>query len=548
MNIYSQNSIANHPFYSNINKKAGYENAPKRTQHQSFGGLEQIAEKYANKLVSSPTTQKVLTGNTLNKFLKMSIENPGLYEAFIALLVTCTARPLTILSTPGAKMEDKEYASAHSIASGISGLAFAYAAFGPITKAIDNILINVNGKNVQSAFESFYKNPENADLISKLVEHKIIPDKKTFDEAAQGGKNVFGFLKDYLKNNGREYINKVTGSENAADRKAWSELAESFSAGIKKAFSEVKHTNVKENKRYLIHDSLEFIKEGAYKLKTSAGADKAKFLINYTSKIILFPLTAGVTIWAIPKIMKLIFPNHKKTKAKEKAAMQKAAVKQNNPAQKTEKTSFKGSQVAFKGGLSSIAKIPGQIYEKGYKTPLASGLSKIFDWVAGSKMFAKRVDYLLSKSEITKYGMKILDRDKSGKILAKWDNDFIASNLPQIAAIFGSCLYIFNTIRNKEIEPERKPTLCTNMAVVAIFSLLAGKAIDKISSPIFEVLKKTHSRLMDNKLNYDHQAAWKCAQSLLTTTFAFRYLGPVLATPIADKLVKLFNMQETKKG
>ena len=113
--------------------------------------------------------------------------------------------------------------------------------------------------------------------------------------------------------------------------------------------------------------------------------------------------------------------------------------------------------------------------------------------------------------------MEVLSRDKSGKILSKWDNDFYASNLPQIAGIFGSCLYIFNTIRNKEIDPERKPTLCTNMAVVAIFSFFAGKWIDKVSAPIFDALKKTHSSLMKNKLNYDHEAAWKCAKSLLTT-------------------------------
>ncbi|MCR4881227.1 MAG: hypothetical protein K6A44_04665 [bacterium] len=566
MKISYQNSIGNFPFNSKQkDDKANYANFDNK-QSTSFRGLDQMAERFANGLVSNQRTQKILSGHTLNKFLKMSIENPGLYEAFIALLVTCTARPLTILATPGAKMEDKEYASAHSIASGVSGLAFAYAAFGPITKAIDNILINVNGKNVKSAFENFYRDEKNADLISELVSHKIIPDKATFDAAVRDDKNLFGFLKGYLKENGKQYIDQVTSSDDASVRQGWTSLATRFSDKIKESFEAVKNNGVPEKKKYLIHDSLEFMKEGAYKLKTSAGADKAKFLINYTSKIILFPLTAGVTIWAIPKIMRLVFPNHKRSrrrhKNKQNAPAPSVAAKpetlktspdvksQNAPQMQNIKgTTFsnfntKAQSVSFAGGssvMSSITKIPGKIYENGYQKPLATGLSKIFDFIAGSKLFSNRVNHLLTRAEVNKYGMKVFDRDKAGKIISKWDNDFFASNLPQIAALFGSSLYIFNTIRNKEIDPERKPTLCTNMAIVAMFSLLATKAIDRVATPIFDALKKTHSRLMDNKLNYDHEAAWKCARQLLTVTFAFRYLGPVLATPLADKVVRLFN-------
>ena len=567
MKISYQNNISNSPlFLQKKDDRVNYENFAQSSGPQSFTGLDQMAERFANNLVSNKTTQKVLTGHTLNKFLKMSIENPGLYEAFIALLVTCTARPLTILATPGAKMEDKEYASAHSIASGVSGLVFAYAAFGPITKAIDNILINVNGKNVKSAFENFYRDEKNADLISKLAERKIIPDRAAFEAAAAKEKNLFGYMKKYLKEHGSTYINNVTGGDDAAARTEWTTLAKDYSDRIRDAFSSVRTNNVSQNKRYLIHDSLEFIKEGAYKLKTSAGANKAGFLINYTSKILLFPVTAGVTIWAIPKIMKLVFPNHKRSKGKhhhhrhsdklsQQPQMPLKGVQADEKTQKIKNKTFSNfgnntqQTVSFAGGasvLKNIASAPGKIYETAYQKPLATGLSKMFEFIAGSKPFSNRVGHLLNDAEINRYGMKVLDRDKTGKILSKWDNDFFASNLPQIAALFGSSLYIYNTIRNKEIDPERKPTLCTNMAIVALFSLLATKAIDRVANPIFDALKKTHSRLMDNKLNYDHEAAWKCAQKLLTVTFAFRYLGPVLATPLADKVVRLFNNNHHK--
>ena len=567
MKISYQNSISNFPLSSQTRKEKANNQSMPINREQSFGGLDQSVERFANNLVSSPRAQKFLTGNFLNKFLKMSSENPGLYEAFIALLVTCTARPLTILATPGAKMEDKQYASAHSIASGVSGLAFAYAAFTPITRAIDKILINVNGKNLQSAFEIFYNDSKNADLISKLVKLEIIPDKEAFQEAISKKKNIFKFLKDYLKDNGKANIDGILSGSNGKKRQSWIDLANAFSKKINGIYSKIKKQGVPENRQYLVHKSIEFVKEGGYKLKASDGAEKVKFLLNYTSKIILFPLTAGVTIWAIPKIMKLVFPNHKRTRGKNrnKEIASSATQKQNSVDKQTLKpvsqkptilspnalnTNKTNNTVSFAGKTSTlrtIAKIPGQIYEKGYQEPLSTGLSKVFGWITGKKFFSNRIKNLLTTAEAEKYGMKVLSRDKAGKLLKKWDNDIFVSNLPQIAALFGSSLYIFNTIRNKEIDPERKPTLCANMAIVAMFSLFATKLIDRITVPVFDALRKTHSRLMNNRLNYDSESAWKSARQLFSVTFAFRYLGPVLATPLADKVVKLFNNCNTKK-
>ncbi len=564
MKISYNDNINNYPTkLRESNAKSSYCTLGNSFSPKFAGRVEQVAEKVANKLVANPKVQKLLKNSTFNKLLKISIENPGLYEALIALGITCTARPLTILATPGAKMEDKQYASAQSIASGIAGLAFAFAAFDPITKALDNILIDVNSENVKTAFKNFYENPQNKDIVEELLKYKIIPDRAIFQkEIANEKTNIFAFMKNHLKEGGaKELIDKILLSDDNAQKTKLIDLTEKFSKAINSSYSDaVKNSKIPPNKQYLVNESLEFLKEGAYKLKSSAGADKTKFLIGGTSKIILFPLLAGVTIWAIPKIMKIVFPNHRKNKSKEKP-------KENIPApsfsellrNKSEnfessnginksifetfnkKPALQSKQVSFSGGIRKILGVPQQIYEKGYKKPLASILSKIFNKITFSETFANRMKHLLSNDTVKKYGIEVLSRDKAGKISLKWDNDFFASNLPQISAIAGSCLYIWNTIRNKEIDPERKPALCTNMGVVAIFSLLASKGIERASAPIFDALKKTHSGLMKNKLNYDYEAAWKCARSLLTTTFAFRYLGPVLATPTADKLVKLFN-------
>lgn len=527
--------------------------------NQSFNGVEQVAENLANKMVSKKFFQNGLKSSGFNKFLKSSIENPGMFEALIALGITCTARPATVMVTPGAKKEDKQYAAAQSVASGITGLGFAYAIFDPIKQGLDNILININGKNVEQVFIDFYKDPANKELIKKLVDKKILPDAEKFNEHVGKG-NLFGYLKKYIhESGGLAEINDILleQGKTKADKKAWNELVQEYSDKLKTLFAERRMNGIKEERKYLVHESLEFLKDGSYKLKTSAGADKTKYLFNFTSKIILFPLTAAVMIWSIPKIMRVIFPNHKKSKSKNAVAVEKtpktpevshgmqkraenfesSSLIKNSAFEKFQKKpAISSKQVSFSGRMSFVTKA----YDKVYKKPLANVFTWIFEKVTYSKAYSKKINNLLSDASVKKYAWNVPARDKSGKIMKKADLSSYISNLPNIAAVFGSCLYIFNTIRNKEIDPERKPALCTNMAVVAIFSLLASKGIEKVSTPIFDTFKNAHSKLIGDKLNYDHSEAWTCAKKMLTSTFAFRYLGPVLATPIADKLVKLF--------
>ena len=142
---------------------------------------------------------------------------------------------------------------------------------------------------------------------------------------------------------------------------------------------------------------------------------------------------------------------------------------------------------------------------------------------------------------VERYGVKVPLRDAAGKIINKADDNFFIKNIFNLAGIWGSIFYILNTINNKEIDPERKPALCTNMAIVALFSAVTSASVDKISKPFFDKLMKAHKKFMGDKLTYNCKDAWDMLRRIITATFAFRYLGPVLATPAADKLVKLFN-------
>lgn len=76
-------------------------------------------------------------------FTEMACDTQPVFSAAIALLLTCILRPISIMGLPGEKnKDDKKYAAAHSMASGIMGYGLSTIIFSPISAAIKKI-----GKN-----------------------------------------------------------------------------------------------------------------------------------------------------------------------------------------------------------------------------------------------------------------------------------------------------------------------------------------------------------------------------------------------------------------
>lgn len=119
------------------------ENAEKMSKELSADLTKKLG-KEANVKVSKTAysiAEKMKNSVKLRKMFDFAGENSVLSEAIFAVLITCGLRPAVIMASPG-KGEDKEknqYAAAHSIASGIIGLAMTLLVSQPVKNAIDVI-------------------------------------------------------------------------------------------------------------------------------------------------------------------------------------------------------------------------------------------------------------------------------------------------------------------------------------------------------------------------------------------------------------------------
>lgn len=91
-----------------------------------------------------PTVEKpgkIYTSELVKRFFLMAEHSQPVFNAAFSLLLTCLLRPAAIMVLPGEKKnnDDKKYAAAHSIASGVIAYLISSAIFSPIGNAMKKI-------------------------------------------------------------------------------------------------------------------------------------------------------------------------------------------------------------------------------------------------------------------------------------------------------------------------------------------------------------------------------------------------------------------------
>lgn len=95
-------------------------------------------EKFFLKL-STKVPDTVFKSKAFEYLSNMAEKYPAVFEAFTALGITSTIRPLTVLAVPGADIEDKKYAATKSVVSGALGFGVSLVAYKPLGKVIDKL-------------------------------------------------------------------------------------------------------------------------------------------------------------------------------------------------------------------------------------------------------------------------------------------------------------------------------------------------------------------------------------------------------------------------
>ncbi len=105
--------------------------------------------------------------------------------------------------------------------------------------------------------------------------------------------------------------------------------------------------------------------------------------------------------------------------------------------------------------------------------------------------------------------------------------------------------YMYNVSRSKKIEEEQKGPLMLNMFIGTLFSTAGGYlvdgAINKKLKPFDDFIEKHYPKNADNIKN-----GFRIAKGLMVFQLLYRFVSPVIATPIANHISN--KVREKKEG
>lgn len=373
---------------------------------------------------------KIYTSEGVKKFLVLASESQIVFSAIFAAGLACVMRPAAIMSLPGKKnKDDKKYASAHSIASGLIGYATSLVISSPIAAAVK----------------------------------KLEKDPKKYI-----GKNF-----EYLGQNAE--------------------------------------TGVLNGKPF----------------KTAT-----KYLNMVPEAIFAVP-KAIITVSLIPPILKYVFGWEKKKPATTpKGTMMTPDYSALN---------FKSADAAKKKVFQNF--MGGNVQQDSKKTVAFTGAqptkSKFFDPL--KSLFAPFKALSGKITDQIAYGLgKVISHDRFKNVVDKTEKSKVdvVKHISALISIIISSMYMKKTLENDQLEPEKRTTLAINQGIVCGLSTILGYSFDKaVDRPVKEFTKKFLERnVVDADLAAKYADGIKAASSMMIFGMMYRFIAPVLVTPIANAI------------
>ncbi len=199
----------------------------------------------------------------------------------------------------------------------------------------------------------------------------------------------------------------------------------------------------------------------------------------------------------------------------------------------------KNFDLNFKGNVAQLAEDvapkskffkPVRDFTQKQMSPLINAYDKVTDFIAKS----------LGKVLDTKTAVNIIEKTKKSK--------YLVANLNAAASVVVSGFYIKKTLGNDKLDPEKKKTLAINQAVVWGVATVLGYSMNgAVSKEIDKVVEKfdTLNKHNVDKINLGkYKNGIKVASQLMIFDMVYRYLAPVVVTPIANRIGQ--RLQEKK--
>lgn len=610
----------------------------------SFKGKKEIVKKIVDnsrKAVDKETkTDKFLKSRFFDKALDI-MNHEVLVQSLISAVVCIAMRPLTIMAIPTKKSkQDNMYASAHSVSSGLVGIAASLLIATPFSKGIKyaqktylkdmgesllkrkypNLKIESiwadAAKTVRkpvsewkdklgNKFSKEYKDvmkvaqPKHISEISEAtlkefgvnVDTKAMQGKPISEWVDRSGKKLHFELKDMfiavkeegmggsLKNNKdtnffslahidkdflKEVMPKLDVNSIEKDGKRlhtdmWKNIdGTPFKLDMDmihlSSYRETAHATPlytgkkrvevngdKKIEKYISYQNNVKL-EDSTKVPEKLGSaieqeylnkDKVNVISNKTfgwlpDIVTRIPVAAG-TIYLIPFILKKVF-HIEKSKKQEDVKHDAVKLDVNNTSQvEGEEVSAKSGEVSFKGKKESA----------------------LGRWI--SEFYGKH------------YGKKVMNSEKIQNVsekLAKIPGE-MTEHMATLGSVLTSATYMYKTLKNKDLDSDKRKTLAVNQGLCCVIPAIGAYTVSKLLRKFRKNAEFKYCGLKEQQIALgqiskeeakilketfgDKLKGFNALTSLITFTLIYRYLTPVLITPVANWIGRKLNGEDEKE-
>ena len=195
--------------------------------------------------------------------------------------------------------------------------------------------------------------------------------------------------------------------------------------------------------------------------------------------------------------------------------------------------------------------VPAPSFKGGKEGAAKGAMEKFGEWI--SEKYAKY------------YAEPLMNKDwlhKLSKKLTKFPGS-MTEHMATLGSAITSSVYMARTLQNKDLDDDKKKTLAINQGLCFVVPTICAYTVNHLISDFNKKLeyrysahqeaKKAKSKMTEaelkefNKLVGERLKGFKVLASLATFTLIYRYVTPVIITPIANWIGQQLNSKEQNK-